>query len=271
MQTEKNSTTYVIGRCDGLVPQLRELTKWLAKDASDRSAEARVVFLGGVVYGPRTKAVVDEVQRVLKVFPGSTIISGGRERGLLDFLEGGLNRAPTMWWMAHGGGRAVVDSFGVDATVRGSREIRRIVARKSPALLPMLRAGKVYEIDGDFCITQGWSFPPLPRVDEEEIDLTGWNVDEINAWHKAMNKIVVYERAPTNDCYPEVGDTDITLGGFPDQTGRVHLLAIDNGEASRFVFASRADKYAAVSVAVRPAEMFRRAPLEDPAVIRSRN
>lgn len=77
----------------------------------------------------------------------------------------------------------------------------------SPALQQMLRAGKEYEINGEFCLTEGWSFPTPPKVDGEEIDTTLWNYDEITAWHKASNKIVVHDRAPTNDrpdnaCWP---------------------------------------------------------------------
>lgn len=154
-----------------------------------------------------------------------------------------------------------MESFGVDPKVRRSREIRRIVKRTSPTLLQMLRTAKEYEIDGDFCLTEGWSFPTPPKVDGEEIDTTFWNDNEITAWHKAVNKIVVHDRAPTNDCYPEVGDSDIALGGFPDQTGRVHLIAIDNGKVSRFAFASRLHRDAPVTVSLKPAEMFRRAPL----------
>ncbi|MGZ2376927.1 hypothetical protein [Sinorhizobium medicae] len=55
MQFDANSTTYVIGRCDGLAFELRALIKWLEQAAAERNAEARVVFLGGVVRGNETK------------------------------------------------------------------------------------------------------------------------------------------------------------------------------------------------------------------------
>lgn len=254
MQSDVNSTTYVIGRCDGLVLHLRALINWLAKDAAERSARARVVFLGGVVYGNKTKVMMDEVYRL----PGSAIIMGSREVGLLDFLEGDWNRGPTMRWMAHGG-RAVVESFGVDPNIRRSTEIRRIVKIMSPPLLEVLRAGKEFQIEGDFCFTDGWGWPKPPLVDGGLATFLLGD-DEITSWHKAVEKIVVHERAPTNDCYPEVDDWSVALGGFPAQTGRVHLLAIDNGKASRFVFASREHGKAPVTVAVKPAEMFRKAP-----------
>lgn len=69
---------------------------------------------------------MDEVYHVLDALPGSAIIMSYREQGLLDFLEGDLNRAPTMRWMAHGG-RAIVESFGVDPLDR-RRDLDRLVS-----------------------------------------------------------------------------------------------------------------------------------------------
>lgn len=253
MSAAVNSTTYVI------VPELRTLINWLVDDAAKRSAKARVVFLGGLVYGTETKIIMDEVFRVLDELPGSAIIMNPEDVGLFDFLEGNLTRAPTMRWMARRG-RDVVTSFGVGPGVRRSNEIRRIVGKVSPPLLNVLRQGKEYEVEGDFCFIEGWSWPN-PELIDRDTDAHAFADDTLTTWYKAVKKIVVHDRSPSNDCYPEVDDWSIALGGFPAQTVRVHLFAIDDGKASRFAFASRAHGKAAVTVAVKPAEMFRKAPL----------
>ncbi|KRB56193.1 hypothetical protein ASE04_29010 [Rhizobium sp. Root708] len=259
MQSQEKTTTYVIGRTDGLVVQLRSLISWIERDAAERSARARVIFLGGIVHGGKTKLIMDEVYRVMERFPGSAVVKTHREENFLDFLEGDWNPSPTRWWMTHGG-RDIVESFGVSPDMRRSADIRRFLKKTSPPLLDVLKSAKDYDTEGDYCFIRGSDWP--------NSDLTGSDFffdnlggGAINAWSKVMKKIIVYSWRPSNDCYPEVDDDTISLGGFPSQTGRVDVLAIDEGRATRFAIASGDVRGGVVSIYLKPVELFRKGPL----------
>ncbi len=258
MQTDVDTVTYVVGRSDGLVRELRALTEWVIHDAAQKSARGRVVFLGGVVCGHDTHLMMDVVYELFDRLPGSTIIRGDQEQRLLDFLEADLNPAPIKRWMDHGG-RAIVESFGVAPSVRRSAEIRRIVTTASPRLLEAMQGAPEFEIEGDYCFTDGWTWPK-PGILGSEVTTPGYDRDEVTSWHEVSGKIVVHDRSPSNDCFPEVEDRFIRLGGFPSQTGRIQLLAIENGRATRFAFAESV-QLGDVSITVRPAEIFLKAPL----------
>jgi hypothetical protein len=96
MSTDVPKTTYVIGHVDSFLAELQALIDWIAEDATSRSAKARVVFLGSVVGGIYTRAVVREVLQTLERFPGSILISDRKERNLLDFLEDNWTRQPVL-------------------------------------------------------------------------------------------------------------------------------------------------------------------------------
>lgn len=157
MSNDAPKTTYVIGRVDSNLAELQALLDWIEQDATSRSAKARVVFLGSIVGGIYTRAVVREVLQTLERFPGSILISGRKERNLLDFLEDNWTRQPVLDWMSHLGGNDILKSFGICTETTKIADGRRTIIHQIPKLLELLRQAKEYEVeDGISPNATGW-------------------------------------------------------------------------------------------------------------------
>jgi hypothetical protein len=257
MSTDVPKTTYVIGHVDSFLAELQALLDWIAQDAISRSAKARVVFLGSVVGGIYTRAVVREVLQTLERFPGSILISGRNERNLLDFLEDNWTQQPILDWASHLGGNDILKSFGIYTETTKIADGRRTVIQQIPDLLELLKQAKEYEVEDGYCFVEGNAFPDAPLFQSE---IKGISDEALSVWHRATGRTIVHVDGGATTHYTACED-HIGFGMSPNATGWVSALAIDDGKAARHVLARRQERDVPIQLEVLP---FDRRLAEDP-------
>lgn len=221
---------------------------WIARDASSRSATARVVFLGSIVGGEKTEAVVREVLQTMDAFPGSTLISGRNERKLLEFLEDTASRREVQDWMDDLGGWDVLKSFGIPPETRRYSESRFAILSRAPRVLDLLQSAKEYEVEDGFCFVEGYDIPDDPLFRSEPKDFTD---EALSVWHRATGKTIVHVNGGATTHYTECQD-HIGFGISPKATGWLSALTIDDGEAARYLLAHRQERAEPVRVEALP-------------------
>jgi serine/threonine protein phosphatase 1 len=158
---------YAIGDIHGAVAKLRALHAMIAADLKHRPvASALLVHLGDYVdKGEGSRAVLDHLTEQDPV-PGLEMLNltGNHEETMLAALDGdGAAAADWLW----GGGRATLDSYGVDAEAPREDWPQHI----PPAHLRFLRRLHLHHQEGGYLFVHAGIRPGVPLEDQAREDL----------------------------------------------------------------------------------------------------
>jgi hypothetical protein len=140
--------------------------------------------------------------------------------------------------MSHLGGNDILKSFGICTETTKIADGRRTVIQQIPQLLELLKQAKDYDVEDGYCFVEGSEFSDAPLFQSE---IKGISDEALSVWHRATGRTIVHVdgRATTHRtaCKDHIG-----FGISPSATGWVSALAIDDGNASRYVLSHRQDR-----------------------------
>lgn len=193
--------SYAIGDIHGQLERLKAVHGLIAEDrARIGDAEAPVVHLGDFVdRGPDSRGVLDFLENGLDEGAPWVLLKGNHDHVLRRFLDPAVeDHAVSHYLSANFGGRETLGSYGVGADVKGLSRLRAAARAAVPeahvvlldGLMPCLRRGEAF-----FC--HAGIRPGVPLTDQVEDDLI-WIRGEFLDDRRDHGALIVHGHTPVD-------------------------------------------------------------------------